>query len=146
MSLFIFHSVVAGAGATEIELAQQLAEYADTLPGLDQYAVRKFATALEVFPKALAQNSGINATDVLNLLYAAHHTGGKTVGFDINADLPGTVDVKESRLYDLFVTKSWAFKYAVEAAATILMVDQIIMAKRAGGPKVRAPAGDQDED
>lgn len=65
-------SFVAGAGATEIELAQMLLQYADTLPGLEQYAVRKFAVALEAVPRALADNSGANATDVVNNMYKAH--------------------------------------------------------------------------
>lgn len=61
-----------GAGAVEIELAQSLLQYADTLPGLEQYAVRKFAVALEAIPRALADNSGANATEVVNNLYKAH--------------------------------------------------------------------------
>lgn len=61
-----------GAGATEIELAQRLLEYADTLPGLEQYAVRKFAVALESIPRALADNSGSNATEAINNIYKAH--------------------------------------------------------------------------
>lgn len=61
-----------GAGAVEIELAQQLTKYADTLPGLEQYAVRKFGIALESFPKALAENSGCNSTKVLTNLHCAH--------------------------------------------------------------------------
>lgn len=61
-----------GAGAVEIELAQSLLEYADTLPGLEQYAVRKFAVALEAIPRALADNSGANTTEVINNIYKAH--------------------------------------------------------------------------
>lgn len=61
-----------GAGATEIELSMKLAQYADTLPGLEQYAVRKFASALESFPKALAENSGHRSTVVLQKLIADH--------------------------------------------------------------------------
>lgn len=61
-----------GAGATEAELSIKLAQYADTLPGLEQYAVRKFASALESFPKALAENSGLRATAVVEKLLEAH--------------------------------------------------------------------------
>lgn len=75
---------LAGAGAAEIELAVHIAAYADTLPGLDQYAVRKFATALETFPKTLAENSGNRASELLSKLYAAHKEGKKNYGFDIN--------------------------------------------------------------
>lgn len=70
--IYLFLRFVPGAGATEIELAQQLLQYADTLPGLEQYAVRKFAVALESIPKALAENSGANATEVVNNIYKAH--------------------------------------------------------------------------
>lgn len=135
-----------GAGATEIELAQKLSEYADTLPGLDQYAVRKFATALETFPKALAENSGINATEVLQKLHSAHKSGKVTEGFDIDSEQAATIDVKTTGIYDAYATKYWGIKYAVGAATTILRVDQIIMAKRAGGPKPRDGQQDADDD
>lgn len=135
-----------GAGATEIAVAQRLSEYADTLPGLEQYAVRKFATAMETFPKALAENTGVNATDVVNKLHLVHKSGGSTQGFDINSELPATVDVKTTGIFDLYATKYWAIKYAVGAATTILRVDQIIMAKRAGGPKPREGVQDADDD
>lgn len=135
-----------GAGATEIALAQKLSEYADTLPGLDQYAVRKFATALETFPKALAENSGINATEVLQKLHSAHKGGKSTEGFDIESEQPATVNVKTTGVYDAYATKYWGIKYAVGAATTILKVDQIIMAKKAGGPKPRDGQQDADDD
>lgn len=135
-----------GAGATEIELSQRLAEYADTLPGLEQYAVRKFAFALETFPKALAENSGVNATELVNKLHLAHKTDGKNQGFDIDSELPAAIDVTKTKIYDLYATKFWGIKYAVSAACTILKVDQIIMAKRAGGPKPRAGVQDADDD
>lgn len=55
------------------------------------------------------------------------------------------VDTVEAGILDLYLTKQWAIKYAVGAACTVLKVDQIIMAKRAGGPKVPA-GGVRDED
>ncbi|XP_038213887.1 T-complex protein 1 subunit theta [Zerene cesonia] len=134
-----------GAGATEIELAQRLLQYADTLPGLEQYAVRKFAVALESVPRALADNSGANATEVVNNIYKAHRNNEKNVGFDIDTENNGVCDATEKGVLDLYVLKYWGLKYAVGAATTILKVDQIIMAKRAGGPKPKAPAGSDDE-
>jgi len=134
-----------GAGATEIELALQLTQYADTLPGLEQYAVRKFAAALESFPKALADNSGHRATSVVDKLLEAHQAGKKNNGVDIET-ANAICDVVEKGILDLYVSKMWGLKYAVGAAATILRVDQIIMAKRAGGPKPRQGGGDQDDD
>lgn len=70
--------------------------------------------------------------------------GRKTAGVDIESD--GSVcDALEKQILDLYVCKYWGLKYAVGAAATILRVDQIIMAKRAGGPKARQAAGSDDE-
>jgi len=55
------------------------------------------------------------------------------------------IDTVQTGILDLYLTKQWAMKYAVSAACTVLKVDQIIMAKRAGGPK--APSGGiRDED
>lgn len=133
-----------GAGATEIELASQLTTYADTLPGLEQYAARRFATALEVFPKTLAENSGSHASELLSKLYAAHKEGKKNHGFDINEKGTELIDTAEAEIFDLFLTKQWGLKYAVDVACTVLKVDHIIMAKRAGGPKV--PGGGMRDD
>ncbi|XP_032682378.1 T-complex protein 1 subunit theta [Odontomachus brunneus] len=136
---------VPGAGATEIELAAQLASYADTLPGLQQYAARKFATALEIFPKTLAESSGTHTSELLSKLYAAHKEGKKNYGFNIDGDTAALIDTVEAGVLDLYLTKQWAMKYAVGAACTVLKVDQIIMAKRAGGPKA-PPGGAREED
>jgi len=57
------------------------------------------------------------------------------------------VDVKERGIVDVYLAKFWAIQYATNAASTILQVDQIIMAKKAGGPKARpAKGGDADDD
>lgn len=139
--------IVPGAGSVEIQLAKKLSAYADLLPGLEQYSVRKFAAALETFPKALADNSGVNGSEIINKLYSDHNMGHYTHGVDIESQAPTTVDVTKNKIFDLYITKHWGLKYAVEAAATVLRVNQIIMAKRAGGPKPRQPAGqDQDDD
>jgi T-complex protein 1 subunit theta len=50
-------------------------------------------------------------------------------------------DVAEAGIFDLFLTKFWALTYATHAACTILRIDQIIMAKRAGGPKPPSGGG-----
>merc|ERR1712243_115047 len=98
----------AGGGATEIELSRQIAQWGETHAGLEQYSINKFAEALEVVPRVLAENSGVKPKEV--------------------------------------IAKNWALKYAVNAACTILRVDQIIMAKRAGGPKPRDTSGGMDQD
>ncbi len=81
----------------------------------------------------LAGNSGQDATNVLSALYAAHQKGdGVNIGVNISG---GIKDVVEDGIFDLLVTKESAIRLAVDAALTVLRVDQIIMSKVAGGPK-----------
>jgi len=138
--------LVPGGGATEIEVAQQLAAWGETHPGLEQYSIGKFAQALEVVPRVLAENSGVKAKEVISSLYAAHAEGKKNVGFDIEGEAGDVKDCAETGVYDLLLSKKWAIKYACNAACTVLRVDQIIMAKRAGGPKPRDTSGPMDQD
>ena len=72
-----------GGGATEIELARQLAIYADTCPGLEQYSIKKFAGCFETIPRAMAANSGKHVEEVISKLYAAHASGSISVGLDL---------------------------------------------------------------
>jgi len=138
--------MTAGGGATEIELARQVAQWAETHPGLEQYSINKFAEALEIIPRVLAENSGVKPKEVISKLYAAHSEGNKNMGFDIDGETGDIKDCLESNVLDLMLAKKWALKYATNAACTVLRVDQIIMAKRAGGPKPRDTQGGMDQD
>jgi len=138
--------LTAGGGSTEIELARQVSAWGETHAGLEQYSINKFAEALEVVPRVLAENSGVKPKEVIAKLYAAHSEGKTNMGFDIEGDSGEIKDCLESEVFDLLVAKKWALKYAVNAACTILRVDQIIMAKRAGGPKPRDTSGGMDQD
>jgi len=138
--------LVAGGGATEIELARQMAAWGETHPGLEQYSIGKFAQALEVIPRVLAENSGVKPKEIISKLYAAHSEGKRTMGFDIEGESGDIKECDEAKVLDLLVGKKWALKYATNAACTVLRVDQIIMAKRAGGPKPRDTSGPMDQD
>ena len=129
-------------GATEIELAHRLAAYGRKQTGLDQYAIEKFSKSLEVVPRTLAENAGLNATDVVYNLYAAHAAGETKAAVDVSAESQWVDLAAKESVADVFLVKWWALKLAVEAVCTVLRVDQIIMAKQAGGPK-HAP-GDED--
>merc|ERR1719230_2465071 len=131
---------VAGAGATELRLADTLTEFGEAQPGLDQYAITKFGQALEVVPRTLAENAGLDATTIIAEMYAAHKGGATGVGIDIVNS--GTADVG---IADLLLTKREAIKMATDAAVTVLRVDQIIMSKPAGGPKAPAQEGVDDD-
>lgn len=61
-------AVVAGGGAIEMELSRFLREHLRTISGKQQLVINGFAKALEIIPRTLADNSGMDSTDVLNKL------------------------------------------------------------------------------
>ena len=136
---------VPAGGATEIELAHRLAAYGRKQTGLDQYAIQKFAQALEVVPRTLAENAGVNATDCVYNLYAAHANGDVNAGVDITGENTSTDLGATQGIYDVFLVKYWALKYAVDAVCTVLRVDTIIMSKFAGAAAGGAPPPGQEE-
>ncbi|KAB2059064.1 cct8 [Gossypium arboreum] len=141
--------MVPGAAATEIELARRLKEFSFKETGLDQYAIAKFAESFEMVPRTLAENAGLNPMDIISKLYEKHASGNTKVGIDLGGgDSEDGVckDVSILNIWDLYVTKFFALKYAADAACTVLRVDQIIMAKPAGGPGRREQPAGMDED
>ncbi|RUS14466.1 T-complex protein 1 theta subunit [Endogone sp. FLAS-F59071] len=141
--------LVPGAGATEMELNKRLLAVGERTPGLNQHSIKRFAEALEVIPRTLAENAGLDATEVLSKLYAAHYkeeNGGVAIGVDIENEADGTQDAVKAGIYDVLTAKYWGIKYATDAALTILQVDQIIMSKPAGGPKQPKNQQNWDED
>ncbi|CAI9780969.1 unnamed protein product [Fraxinus pennsylvanica] len=136
---------IPGAAATEIELARRLKEFSFKETGLDQYAIAKFGESFEMVPKTLAENAGLNAMEIISSLYAENASGNTKVGIDLEEGV--CKDVSKMNVWDLYITKYFALKYATHAASTVLRVDQIIMAKPAGGPRRDPPAGaGMDED
>lgn len=138
--------LVAGAGAAEITLAQNLTSEAETLPGLEQYSVAKFADALRSIPAAIAENAGIKPNDMVTLLIAEHQQGKLNSGVDIEQDQPSTIDSVEQKIFDLHLSKLWGINYATNAACTVLQVGLIICAKPAGGPKPPKQGGWDNDD
>ncbi|EGS20779.1 T-complex protein 1 subunit theta-like protein [Thermochaetoides thermophila DSM 1495] len=140
--------LVPGAGATEIELVDRIQAAADKTPGLAQYSIKKYGEAFEVVPRTLAESAGLDATEVVSRLYAAHQKkDGWTTGVDIeNQENTGVLDAEDEGILDLLSSKHWAIKLATEAARTVLSVDQIIVARQAGGPKPPGPNPNWDED
>jgi T-complex protein 1 subunit theta len=135
---------VAGGGAFEIELGRLIGKHGASLSGLEQYSVKKFAEALEVFPRTLSENAGLDSTDILSKLYAAHEKGDTKSGVDIERGDIG--DVSAQGIRDLLVTKLEAYKLAMNVVLTVLKVDQIIMSKPAGGPRMNQRGGHWDDE
>lgn len=132
-----------GAGSVELELNKRLKAIADEDKTLDQYGIRKFAEAFDVVPRTLAENSGCDPTSMMHALHTSHEgPNTETIGFSLDEVGPG--DALKAHVYDLYATKVNALRLAVDAAMTVLKVDQIVMSKPAGGPKPKK--GPQDED
>ena len=97
-----------------------------------------------MIPRTIAENAGLKAEEIIAKLYA-ETAKGPTYGIDVE---DGQVkDVKEVNILDSMEVKSWAIKLSIDAVLTILKVDQIIMAKPAGGPNMaNRPANAPDDD
>jgi len=139
---------LAGAGASEIELARRLKSFGEKRAGLEQYSIKAYAEALEVVPRTLAENAGLDALQVKANLYAAHEKGETSVGVDILGTRTGSgvKDMTTESILDHQAEKANALRLASTTVLTILRVDQIIHSKPAGGPKVPGNKGHWDDD
>ncbi|MDI6644878.1 MAG: thermosome subunit alpha [Methanobacteriaceae archaeon] len=121
--------VVAGGGAPEIELAKKLKEYAESISGREQLAVVAFAEALEIVPKTLAENAGLDSIDSLVDLRAAHETS-YYMGLDVfEAEV---ADMNEAGVIEPHRVKKQAIQSAAEAAEMILRIDDVIASSGSG--------------
>jgi len=125
--------VLAGGGAPEIEVAKDLREYAQSLPGKEQLAAQAFAEAIEVIPTALAENAGLDPIDIISELRARHEKNEVWAGVDV---FEGRVrDMRELDVYEPLAVKKQVIKSATEAATMILKIDDVIAAGRMKTPK-----------
>lgn len=123
--------IVGGGGATEVELAQELRDYADSVGGREQLAINAFADALEVIPRTLAENAGYDPIDTLVDLRNKHDDGETWAGIDVTSG-------QSQKLFDKGVvepkqTKTQAVQSASESAEMILRIDDVISASGMGG-------------
>ncbi|MDF2954508.1 thermosome subunit beta [Candidatus Alkanophaga liquidiphilum] len=128
---------VAGGGAPETEVALRLREYAATVGGREQLAIEAFARAVEIIPRSLAENAGLDPIDMVVALRAAHERGEKYAGLDVFEGK--VVDMKEAGVLEPLRVKTQALSSATEAAVMILRIDDVIAAakleKEKGGGK-----------
>ncbi len=130
--------LVAGAGSPEIELALRLKDYASTLKGREQLAVAKFAEALEIIPKTLAENAGLDPIDMLVELRSQHEKGKKDAGLNV---FTGEVEnMWKNGVIEPLRVKTQAVNSATETAIMILRIDDVLAAT--GGAEPGAGACD----
>jgi chaperonin GroEL (HSP60 family) len=131
--------IVAGGGAPETELSLQLRRYASQEGGRVQLAIEAFASALEVIPRSLAENSGLDPIDMLVAIRAAHEAGKKNFGLDVYEGKP--VDMLKAGVVEPLRVKTQAISSAAEAAVMILRIDDIIASSKTGAPGGGMPPG-----
>ena len=117
--------ILAGGGSAEMELSKQLIKYSNTLSGREQMAIKSYALAMEVIPRTLAENAGIDSLDVLTNLKTKHdEKDGKNYGLNV---FSGKItDMKELNVIEPLKIKTQAISGATEAAMMILRIDDVI--------------------
>ncbi len=120
--------IVPGGGAPEILVAENLRQYASTLQGREQLAIRAFADAVESIPLTLAENAGFDPVDSLAALRASSGQGKKNFGLNIASGEPA--DMLAQGVVEPLKVKTQAIKSAAEAATMVLRVDDVIAAKQ----------------
>ena len=137
--------IVAGGGAVEVEVAKELRKYATKVGGREQLAVEAFADAVEIIPRTLAENAGLEPIDIIVELRSAHEKeDGKYKGINVfTGKLQNTL---KKGVIEPAVVKEQAIKSAAESAAMILRIDDIIAAtKPKEGPGGKMPGGPEGE-
>ena len=141
--------MVPGGGAIETEIAKEIQTYARQVGGREQLAIEAFAEALEIIPRTLAENAGLDVLDTMVAMKAAHEkVDGFTYG--VNVFDEGVIDMLEQGVVEPMAVKLQAIKSAVEVSSMILRIDDVVAASApdipAGGPGGPGDMPSMDED
>uniref|UniRef100_A0A7S1XSM7 T-complex protein 1 subunit epsilon n=1 Tax=Phaeomonas parva TaxID=124430 RepID=A0A7S1XSM7_9STRA len=125
-NLITRNEIVYGGGAAEIACSIAVQEHADQVSGIEQYAIRAFADALEDIPMALAENSGLNPIETLSEVKAAQMSERNPyLGVDCNQT--GTNDMRQQRVFETLIGKQQQMQLATQVVKMILKVDDVIV-------------------
>lgn len=138
------NKVVPGGGAVEVEIAKEVRRYATKVGGREQLAIEAFADAVEIVPKTLAENAGLESIDIIVELRAAHEkTDGQSMGINV---FKGKVEnMLENGVIEPLVVKEQAVKSAAESASMILRIDDVIASTKPREPG-KPPGGPESEE
>jgi thermosome len=138
--------IIPGGGAAAIEIAMKLREYSASVGGREQLAIEKFAEAIEIVPRTLSENAGLDSIGILISLKKEHADGKKNAGVDVVKGKP--VDMIEQGVIEPIRVGKQAIDSATDAAVMILRIDDVIATKAtsAGAPKPPGgrPGGEED--
>lgn len=137
--------MVAGGGSVEMELSKAVREQASQIGGREQLAIEAFADALEIIPRTLAENAGLDILDTMVAIKAAH-ARKKGVAVGVNVFGEGVIDMLKQGVLEPMVVKQQAIKSGIEVASMILRIDDVIAAKSGGMGGPGAPPGGMPDD
>jgi archaeal chaperonin len=124
--------IVAGGSAPEMEMANVIKKFAQTVQGREQLAITLFAESLEAIATTLAENAGLDPVDILSELRTRHQKGETWAGIDV---LAGKVeDMTKINVYEPLAVKKQIIKSANEAASMILKIDDVIASQKMKSP------------
>ena len=138
--------IIPGGGAAAIEIAMKLREYSQSVGGREQLAIEKFAEAIEIIPRTLSENAGLDSIGILISLKKEHADGKKNAGVDVVKGKP--IDMLDLGVIEPIRVGKQAIDSATDAAVMILRIDDVIATKAssAGAPKPPGgkPGGEED--
>lgn len=133
--------MTAGGGAAATSVSMVLRDYAPSVGGREQMAIEAFANAMEVVPKTLAENAGLDPIDMMIEMRRTHKKGNKYAGIDVNN---GKVsDMLKNNVIEPLRVSVQEVQASTEAATLILRIDDVIASKSGGGgaPPGMPPGG-----
>ncbi|HET7389674.1 MAG TPA: thermosome subunit beta [Nitrososphaeraceae archaeon] len=131
--------IVAGGGAPEAYIANELRGWSSSIEGRAQLAVHKFADALDSIPLALAENAGMDPIDTMAELGSKQSKGAKWTGVDVRNTV--VADMFKQNVLEPLIVKEQIIKSATEAACMILRVDDVIASSKSKTPPMPPGAG-----
>lgn len=132
--------ITVGGGSAATEIALSLKEYAPSVGGREQMAVEAFAKAIEIIPKTLSANAGLDPIDMMITLRSTHKKGKIFDG--VNVFEKKVDDLRKSHVLEPLRVSAHEIQSATEAAIMILRIDDVIAAK--GGSSAGNPSGMED--
>lgn len=120
--------VVYGGGAAEIACSLAVEDAAVKTPGLEQYAMRAFAEALDAVPMALAENSGLNPIATLAEVKSQQVKTAHRGRLGVDCMRKGSNDMKEAFVIDPLIGKKQQLMLATQLCRMVLKVNNVIIA------------------
>ena len=128
-----------GGGAIESEISLKTRAFANTIGGREQLAIDAFAKALEIIPRTLSENAGMDPINTLIRLKSEHEKGKQSAGISVNENSVG--DMAAAGVFDPIRVKKHALESAIEVATMILRIDDVIASKKSSSSESPGGAG-----